>query len=139
ADGIHLGWRSLPVKIVRKIAGSRLLIGASTHSIEEIENAAGADYVTFSPIFPTPSKEGRVDVVGLDVLREACERFADLPLVALGGIDATNTAACMQNGAAGVAAIRAVLGADDPEQAAATLLQKTKCRAGGHKPTQTQT
>ncbi|MFW6286652.1 MAG: thiamine phosphate synthase [Candidatus Sumerlaeota bacterium] len=126
ADGVHLGWRSLPVQQARSIAGSHLLIGASTHSIEEIENAEGADYVTFSPIFPTPSKEGLVEVVGLGGLREAVERFPELPVVALGGIDAGNAASVIQAGACGVAVIRAVLRADDPADAAEELLRQTQ-------------
>lgn len=123
ADGVHLGWTSLPVSAARAAAGGRLWIGFSAHTLDQAREArdAGADYLTYSPVFPTPSKEGLVEVVGLSGLREAAAR-ASIPVVALGGIDETNAAECLRAGAAGVAAIRSLLGSPDPRAAAARFL-----------------
>ncbi len=122
AEAVHLGWTSLPVEAARAVVGSRCDIGVSCHSIEEVEAAVrgGADYLIVSPVFPTPSKEQWVAPVGLDGLREACSRF-HLPIVALGGIDSGNAAACFQAGAAGIAAIRSILYASDVREAARRL------------------
>ncbi len=58
ADGVHLGHQSMPVDAARKIVGSRMLIGVSTHSAQEAKDAEarGADFITFGPVFETPSK-----------------------------------------------------------------------------------
>src|SRR5512143_3255944 len=58
ADGVHLGHQSMPPEAVRKIVGRKMLIGVSTHNREEALSAEknGADFITFGPIFPTPSK-----------------------------------------------------------------------------------
>ena len=117
ADGIHLGWQSLPLKAARTVAGNRLKIGVSTHSFEEARQAErdGADYITFSPIFPTPSKEGLVPVQGLDGLRAVCDGLT-IPCIALGGITPENAQSVRAAGASGIAAIRAF--ATDPEEMA---------------------
>ena len=78
------------------------LIGVSCHTLEDIREAEGADYVYFSPIFESP---GHGPPVGLDALREAV-RIATMPVIALGGITWDNAKACMEAGAAGIAAIR---------------------------------
>lgn len=59
ADGVHLGWQSLPFTVVKRLIGSEKLIGISTHSRQEALQARdyGADYITFGPIFNTPSKK----------------------------------------------------------------------------------
>jgi len=123
ADGVHLGWQSMPVERVREVVGPERLIGVSTHTIEEALEAeqAGADYVTFGPVFPTPSKAGLVDVQGLDGVRALREAGLRIPLVGLGGIDATNAGDVVQAGASGVAAIRAILGQTDAWAAAEGL------------------
>src|SRR5438132_4482733 len=56
ADGVHLGQEDLPVSAARELLGPRALIGLSTHSDKEIDDARGADYVGFGPIFATSSK-----------------------------------------------------------------------------------
>ena len=66
ADGVHLGWRSLPVREVRKLAGGRLRIGVSCHNASQLRSArdAGADYASLGPVFLTPSKAGLLDALG---------------------------------------------------------------------------
>jgi thiamine-phosphate pyrophosphorylase len=121
ADGVHLGQHDLPITAVRPIVGDEMIIGVSTNNADEAQAAenAGADYVAVGAIFPTVSKS---------VTREAnLERIAEIrrvvriPVVAIGGINATNIASVIEAGAAAAAVISAVCGADDPREAAAEL------------------
>lgn len=106
ADGVHLPAAGLPVAALRARFGE-LLIGRSTHHPEEVAAAArdGADYVTFGPVYPTPSKAGYGPPPGLDGLRRAVA--VGLPVVALGGVGPRQVAEVVAAGAAGVAGIRA--------------------------------
>ena len=107
ADGVHLPASGLPVAIVRAASGQRLLVGRSTHRLAEIEAArdSGADFVLFGPVFDTPSKRGRIPPHGLDALARATA--LGIPVLAVGGVDASRLAALFAAGAAGGAAIRA--------------------------------
>ena len=100
------------------------MIGVSTHTIEEAENAKkeGADFVTFSPVFDTPSKEKYGEPQGLEKLREVCEKLKTFPVIALGGIDETNYRQVLENGASGFAAIRFL----NDEKNLAKLLSKNE-------------
>lgn len=122
ADGVHLGGHSLPVDIVRHLAGPDLLIGVSTHRHEEISRAAeqGADFVTFGPVFITPSKVAYGEPRGIENLAEAC-RLSPLPVFALGGITVETAPAARQAGAHGIALISAVIAAADPDRAVRKL------------------
>ena len=122
ADGAHLGWRSLPIPSVRRLAGPEFVIGASTHSLAEARQAEseGADYITFGPIFHTPSKEGLVEPQGIEGLK-AAHQAVRLPLIGLGGINETNAASVAAAGADGAAVIRALMSAGDPERTAQAL------------------
>ena len=88
ADGVHLGYRSVPVVRAREILGDAALVGRSTHDIDELESAisAGADYVTYGPIHDTPSKRGLLEPRGWDSLRCAVTCAGDVPVIALGGL-----------------------------------------------------
>jgi thiamine-phosphate pyrophosphorylase len=118
ADGVHLPARGLSAADARALLGPTAVIGVSCHKGDEVAAAArgGADFCVFGPIFKTPGKSA----VGLGALAEAA-RAAPLPLLAIGGIEASNAAACLDAGAAGVACIRAVLDARDPAAAAIAL------------------
>jgi len=118
ADGVHLPVAGLPVAAARALAPD-LILGASTHSLAEARaaQAAGADLVTFGPVFATPSKAAFGAPVGLPALADAVNALA-VPVFALGGIDETTAPACVAAGAR-LAAIRAILGAPDPTAAAA--------------------
>lgn len=122
ADGVHLPSAGVPVADARRLLGPGRLLGVSCHSRPDVERAAagGADYATFSPIFDTPSKRRYGAPLGVAALREAAA--VGLPLIALGGIDAGNAPEVRAAGAAGVAAIRAWLAADDPAAAVRALL-----------------
>ncbi|GLS42101.1 thiamine phosphate synthase [Methylobacterium brachythecii] len=90
------------------------LVGLSAHSLADIRSAtaAGADYVTFSPIFATASKPGYGPSLGLDALREAAG--LGLPIIALGGIGVDEARRCREAGAAGVAVMGGLMRASDP-------------------------
>jgi thiamine-phosphate pyrophosphorylase len=123
ADGVHLGESSLPVARVREVAGDRLLIGVSCHGLERALDAqeSGADFITFSPIFFTPSKAPYGEPLGIERLAEAC-RILRIPVFALGGIKKDSIRAVLAYGARGIALISAILAADDPEPAAREIL-----------------
>ena len=120
ADGVHLPVAGLPVAGARRLA-PHLLLGASTHTLDEARSAhrAGADFVTFGPVFATPSKAAMGEPTGLPALG-AVATALPIPVLALGGVDEGRAAACVAVGA-GVACIRAVLGAGDPAAAAAAM------------------
>lgn len=117
ADGLHLGQDDLPLAMARKVFGGT--IGLSTHTPAQLRAAleAGADLVAFGPVYPTGSKENPDPVVGLEGLRAARALAAEVPLVAIGGIDAARAPSVFAAGADLVAAISAVCAADDPTAA----------------------
>jgi thiamine-phosphate pyrophosphorylase len=105
ADGVHLGRRDTGVE---RALGEGLLLGLSASSVREaaVAEYRGASYIGAGPVWPTPSKEDADPAIGLDGLALICASVS-IPVVAIGGIDATNAAACVAAGAAGVAVIRA--------------------------------
>ncbi|MGY2050496.1 thiamine phosphate synthase [Methylobacterium sp. JK268] len=102
--------------------GSRALVGVSAHSLADVAagREAGADYATLSPIFATASKPGYGPALGLAALAEAAR--IGLPVVALGGIAATNAGACLDAGASGIAVMGGVMRAASPGEAVGELL-----------------
>lgn len=124
ADGVHLGHQSMPVDAARKIVGSAMLIGASTHSVQEAKDAEakGADFLTFGPIFETPSKAQYGAPVGKSTIREV-KYHINVPLFAIGGIKTTNILQVIAAGADGVALISSILAADDITAAARKFMQ----------------
>ena len=125
ADGVHLGWQSMPVSVVRGLLGVKKLIGVSTHNRLEALQAwnDGADYITFGPVFYTPSKVGLLDPVGVDALRGLKDEV-HAPIVALGGIHERNVEAVLESGVEGIAVISSILSADDAEKASRGLFDK---------------
>jgi len=124
ADGVHLGHQSMPVDAARKIVGSGMLIGASTHSVQEAQEAEarGADFVTYGPIFETPSKAQYGTPLGKATIREV-KYLINIPLFALGGIKSTNVLQVLAAGADGVALISSILAADDITAASRKFMQ----------------
>src|SRR6266478_2033818 len=115
ADGVHLPGGGDPAAARRRLPQG--LIGVSAHAPEEAaaQLAAGADYVTLSPVFLTASKPGYGPAVGLDTLAAAA-RLSPRPVIALGGIDAANAPSCLAAGARGIAVMGEVMRAIDPEE-----------------------
>ena len=124
ADGVHLGHHSLPIAVARQLLGNQRLIGVSTHHPDEVKAAAtsGADFVTFGPVYATPSKLPYGLPVGLEPLAAACAAVA-LPVFALGGVTAARLPELRAAGCRHVALIGAILQAGDPETAAQDLLR----------------
>jgi thiamine-phosphate pyrophosphorylase len=131
AGGVHLGEKSLPVAVAKRLVESAVrkqivdesfLIGVSCHSLETAQAAQrdGADYVFFGPIFATPSKAAFGAPQGLARLAQVC-RALKIPVLAIGGITLENAEPCIIEGAAGVAAIRLFQDAPDPVGLVQTL------------------
>lgn len=125
ADGVHLGGHTLPVGMSRRLLGPEKLIGVSTHRVEEIAAVTedGADFVTFGPVYPTPTKLPYGTPVGLVSLTEACA-ISSCPVFALGGIRGEHIADLHLSGCHRIAVISAILSASDPLAEARTLLQQ---------------
>jgi thiamine-phosphate pyrophosphorylase len=124
ADGVHLGHQSMPPEAVRKAAGKELLIGVSTHNREEATaaEADGADFITFGPIFETPSKSKYVVPVGIDAIK-ALKKEIKIPIFALGGIKSGNLKQVIMSGASGISMISAILAAPNIKETAAMFVQ----------------
>ncbi len=107
----------------RRALGPGALLGASCHSLEEAAAAAaaGAGYVTLSPVFESASKPGYGPALGPAGLQAMAARLA-VPAIALGGVVAGNAGACLAAGAAGVAVMGAIMAAADPGAAGQALL-----------------
>jgi thiamine-phosphate pyrophosphorylase len=105
ADGVHLGRSDAGAE---RAVAEGLLLGTSAASVEEAREgeALGAVYIGAGPVWATPSKPDADPAIGLDGLADIC-RAVSIPVVAIGGIDASNAADCIRAGAAGVAVIRA--------------------------------
>jgi thiamine-phosphate pyrophosphorylase len=103
ADGVHLGRTDEGAERARE---QGLVLGLSASSVDEALAASHADYIGAGPVWETPSKADADPAIGLDGLRAICEA-ATVPVVAIGGVDASNAADCIRAGAAGVAVIRA--------------------------------
>ena len=124
ADGVHLGQKDMPLEMARKIAGSSMLIGISAESVQDAVEAenGGADYLGVSPIYATPTKTDTAPPLGIQGLREIKNRVK-IPLVGIGGLNNSNAAEVIRNGADGVAVVSAIVAAEDPETAAMNLKQ----------------
>ena len=104
ADGVHLGRSDEGAERAKEHG---LVLGLSAATVEEARAVAPlADYVGAGPVWATPSKVDADPPIGLDGLRDICAAV-DVPVVAIGGIDASTAADCIRAGAAGVAVIRA--------------------------------
>lgn len=128
-QAVQLGRGALPVREVRKISRGRLAIGASVHSAEEARARAeeGADFLVAGSVFSTETHPDRVPAG--PALVTACA-VAGVPVVGIGGIDASNAEQVITAGAAGVAVVRAVWQAADPVEQALRLIERVSDRAG---------
>lgn len=122
ADGAHVGEEDLPVADARRLLGPQRVVGASAGTVEEAVRAErdGADYLGVGPVFPTATKPDAGEAIGLEGLRRIV-RAVRIPVVAIGGITADNAADVIHAGAAGVAVISAVAGAEDMVEATRRL------------------
>lgn len=124
ADGVHLGQDDLPVSAARRVVGPDVLIGVSTHTLDQVRRAVldGADYLGIGPTFPSSTKPFD-QFPGLEFVREAMAETS-LPAFALGGIGLHNVAEVTAAGATRIAVSSAVATAADPQAVAAALRRK---------------
>ena len=124
ADGVHLPHNGVSVEDARNIIGSERLIAVSCHSLESALAAqnSGADFITFGPVFHTPSKAVYGKPLGLERLAEAAAAL-DIPVFGLGGINESNIAEVMAAGADGIALVSAIIAAEQPMAVAETMLE----------------
>lgn len=123
ADGIHLGQNSLSARLVRKLSRNRFSIGVSTHNLREAKKAEeeGADFITFGPIFATPSKLVYGAPVGLNRLLNVTRKI-NIPVFAIGGVTLGKIGDVIRNGAYGIAVISAILNARSAYFSAVNML-----------------
>ncbi len=122
ADGVHLGQEDLSVKDARAIVGTRMLIGISTHNIDQARAAVldGANYLGAGPTFPSHTKKFET-FAGLNYLREVAAEIR-LPTFAIGGITTQNIRDVLSSGISRVAVGAAVTQASNPFVAIRELL-----------------
>jgi thiamine-phosphate pyrophosphorylase len=114
ADGLHVGQDDLTGADARTVVGPGVLLGVSTHNLDQLAAAAteAVDYVAIGPVFPTRTKDNPDPVVGLEMVRRA-RAATTRPLVAIGGITRANARSVVEAGADGVAVISDLLDAPD--------------------------
>lgn len=123
ADGVHLPSDGLPSQEVRRL-WPEAVIGVSVHGEEDLSRVSGADYLLAGHVFPTPSKPG-LPGRGLPFLARIVS-LSPLPVWAIGGITPEKVRPVREAGAAGIAVMGYVLEAEDPQKAAASLVQAWK-------------
>ena len=117
ADGVHLGQEDYPIEAVRQLVGKEMIIGISTHSPFQAEDAIrrGADYIGVGPLFCTATKRNVCEPVGLEYLDYAVSRVS-IPFVAIGGIKVHNVSEVRRRGARCVALVTEIVGAPNIRQ-----------------------
>ncbi|MBE6085365.1 MAG: thiamine phosphate synthase [Selenomonas ruminantium] len=123
ADGLHIGQNDMPAAKARKLLSPDKILGVSAQTVEQAIAACrdGADYLGVGAVFPTGTKTDAVEVP-LDTLK-AITAAVDIPVVAIGGINADNIAELSGTGIAGAAVVSAIFAQDDIKKAAANLRQ----------------
>ncbi len=124
ADGVHIGQEDMPYPLARKLLGKKAIIGLSVETMEQVLEAEAydVDYLGVSAIFATPTKTDTKHNWGVEGLREV-RKASRHPLVAIGGINASNAAEVARAGADSLAVVSAICAAPDPRQAAEALCQ----------------
>ncbi|HEX9017233.1 MAG TPA: thiamine phosphate synthase, partial [Chloroflexota bacterium] len=133
AEGVHLGAGSIPVAQARRLIGESGFVGMSVHSLDEAVRAErdGADYLVLGTIFDSRSHPG-VHGAGPDLVRRVTSAVR-IPVLAIGGITASNAGSVMEVGASGVAVITAIQSAPDVARATRALLEAIKPRPTGRR------
>jgi thiamine-phosphate pyrophosphorylase len=123
ADGVHVGQDDMPAAEAREAVGPDVLVGLSTHSVEQLDRALAeevADQLSVGPVWETPTKEGRA-AAGLSYVNYAARVAEDRPWFAIGGIDLDNVREVTAAGASRIVVVRAIRDAEDPAAAARAL------------------
>jgi thiamine-phosphate pyrophosphorylase len=122
ADGIHIGQEDMPYEIARKLMGPRSIIGLSVENWDDVVKAQELDvnYLAVSPVFETPTKTDTKGNWGLDGLARI-KAYSNHPLVAIGGLNASNAKDAVKAGADCIAVVSAICAAPDPLRASREL------------------
>ena len=128
ADGVHLGQEDEDPALARRILGPQSIVGISVSNMDELHHTdlSGCDYIGAGPVFSTQTKKDAKEVIGLSGLR-AVVTASPVPVVAIGGIDETTAASCIEQGAAGVAVISVITLAKEPLQKALQVSSACGC------------
>ncbi len=127
ADGVHVGQDDMPAPLARRLIGKGRILGVSAGNVDEARRAEeeGADYIGASPVFATPTKPDAPAPMGVEGLRKLAGAVS-IPVVAIGGMNAQNARAVMLAGAAGLAVVSAIVGAQDVEATARAIADAVK-------------
>ena len=127
ADGVHVGQDDLPPEVARRLLGPGALVGLSITGPGDLPtlDPAVVDYAGVGPIFPTGTKADATPALGMEEFARL-RRLLPIPIVAIGGITAANTAAVIAAGADGVSVVSAICSADDCEVAASALIRAVR-------------
>jgi thiamine-phosphate pyrophosphorylase len=122
AEGVHVGQGDMHAALVRKLVGPDVIIGLSVETWEDVALAERlpVDYLGVSPVFATPTKMDTRGAWGLEGVARI-RAFSRHPLVAIGGLNASNIRSVVAAGAEGIAVVSALCAAKDPAQAARML------------------
>ena len=123
ADGVHIGQDDGSLADARALVGPTMMIGRSTHSLEQAKAALveGFDYIGFGPLFPTPTKQGRPGIGMQDIAAMEREVGSKIPAFCIGGIKRSNLAEVLAAGARRVVIVSDLLCAADPAAATAEV------------------
>ncbi|MCB9949477.1 MAG: thiamine phosphate synthase [Planctomycetaceae bacterium] len=126
ADGVHIGQEDLALNDVRRLSQSQLLIGVSTHSVEQLQEAIqqNVDYVGLGPVFPSETKNFET-FAGLEYLRQSIN-LTPIPAFAIGGIDLGNVGDVASTCVNRIAVSGAICQATNPQAAAEALLTQLR-------------
>lgn len=128
ADGVHLGKNDMPVGEARRVLGEEFIIGGTANTFEDIERLAsqGADYIGCGPFRFTTTKKNLAPVLGIEGYRDIIENMRragiDIPVVAIGGITASDIDDILATGVKGIAVSGSVLTAENPVAMMRTLI-----------------
>lgn len=122
ADGVHIGQEDMPYAMARQLMGPTAIIGLSVETWDDVKasQTLDVDYIGVSPVFETPTKTDTKGAWGIEGLARI-KAYSRQPLVAIGGINASNIVDVLEAGADGIAVVSAICLADDPENAARNL------------------
>ncbi len=134
ADGVHVGQDDLPVEKVRQLVGDKMIIGLSTHSPQQADQAVAsgiADYIGVGPLYGTAIKKEPMAPVGLGYLDYVVSRH-DLPFVAIGGIKQHNIGEVARHGASCICLVSEIVGAPDINAMIASLRDRIRRAKGSN-------